>query len=1308
MDWKAGKTETTQASCADKAPPRIGFLSTWNQRCGLAAYAKLLMSQFDEREVVIFAESGQPLTSADEAFVVRCWARHDDEGVPREYSELESAIEKAEIGILHINCQPNFFSQPNFVRLLTRVRERGIKVIAQLHCLYTLNGGTHALLTNSDKVIVHSPESRMEAIACGASPDIVEVVPLGVAVRSPEPAETKLSLRQKLGLPPHEHLIVSFGFIQPHKGLESVIHSVMHLRKRGIAAHGVIVGRTRNDSLRGSEYLEKLKTLAETVGNGTHITFVTEFVPDEHVQEYLAAADLVMLDYRSQYIESSLACSLAVGSGAVVAASIAPAMLSFGDAVWHMTDGYKPGLSAEIILTNETLQNELKKNARAYCERHSWKNIAVALSHIYSSIGFSLMPKHERETDTKKESPVTTMYTPKKALKPLRILMQNRTATFSARGGDTVVLEHLRDGLTARGCNVTVDLTGHADTRNYDLVHLFNFATPDITRERAEAAVKAGVPYVVTTLYEEVPEFHNQSQAMATRLKEYVARNQDKDFWEKYKINLSLVPRAARFDNDWVAAHAAALFANGESEKKAIERDYPRAKSPVVIPLGHEVGAQMGPEAFIKEYGITDFVLCVGRFESRKNQLMLLKALENSDLTVVFASGGFTYQPDYTEAIRSFKRKGRTIVLDRLSPEMLSSAYAACRVHVLASWFELPGLVSLEAAAHGKNVVATRTGTTADYLGSSAFYCLPWDEDSIEAAVMAAYYAPAKSGLREIAGRCTWNATIDQTLSAYESVLGIKGSQDTSSHVATSTTSPMPVYDLSADSTDLEDSIERGEMAAKQGDLETAMTLLEKAEAINPASSRTLKALGAVSLAKSDVPKALGYFERALKVAPNEVKILTGRGMCEVLNGQFRAAMPWFEKAVATDPTHLVGINQLLRCGFETGEMDSSERALSRYLSIKPDDVSMRFCLAGCLHRLGKQSQALAEVERVISAQPDDQSAGELKKVIEEALGQQTAQEDVAARPPAPQPTVTSKSLGLGAAEGLNDSLAALSQKISEWKVGGGGAAIVAPERESTTQTQKEAEPPAKRVSPVPPMQPGSGASQASGYIDSKLCIVEDLRRDRKMDEARKAFEAIRSAFGMTPQQEARTKCLTAEFLVVDGKLSEAEEIYDAILATDPNNARAMCGKGALAAESQNWTDARQFFERALAAQPSYDVALAGLGLCEMVGNKGETAFDLFKKAALANPENQRALLGVMQVGYPLKRFGEIESLLSRYLDIHPASTDMLYSFAGVLFAQGKMQQARMEVEKILLFEPQNPKALELRQMIETGVAPTQ
>jgi tetratricopeptide (TPR) repeat protein len=176
---------------------------------------------------------------------------------------------------------------------------------------------------------------------------------------------------------------------------------------------------------------------------------------------------------------------------------------------------------------------------------------------------------------------------------------------------------------------------------------------------------------------------------------------------------------------------------------------------------------------------------------------------------------------------------------------------------------------------------------------------------------------------------------------------------------------------------------------------------------------------------------------------------------------------------------------------------------------------------------------------------------------------------------------------------------------------------------------------------------------------------------------------------------------LRAELLVVDGDLEGAGAIYEAVLAEDATMTRALCGKGALAAESQDWLQAQNYFEKALAIDENCDIAYAGMGLCAMVGGKEERAFELFEIAAVKNPENQRALLGVLQTGYPLKKYNEMERMLASYLKLHPASIDMLYSLAGVLYAQGKVSEAKLEVDKILIFEPEHEHALELQEMIK-------
>lgn len=856
-----------------------------------------------------------------------------------------------------------------------------------------------------------------------------------------------------------------------------------------------------------------------------------------------------------------------------------------------------------------------------------------------------------------------------------RILMQTRPNVFQHRGGDTIVLERLSDGLSQRGHAVTIDIHGQQEPSAFDVVHLFNFATPDLTRRYAECARSAAIPYVVTTLYEDRPLFQYQSHLVAGKLIEYVAGGQRKDsFGVSYQQLLQMEP-CPRFAADDIARHAAALLPNGNGEGNVLRRDYPYTERIMTVPVGSEIGTIHGPELFERVYGERDFVLCVGRLESRKNQLMLLKALEDSPLTVILAGGGFSYQPEYEAAIRAFKRRGKTIILGMIDPQMLSSAYAACKIHVLPSWYELPGLVSLEAAAHGKNIVVTRTGTTADYVGDKAFYCSPWDSDSIESAVTAAYYSPVREGVVEMARSHSWTASIDRVEEVYQAVVTLPESSATNKiFMEQSQQDAMSSGERSMNETMnvLNDIILRGESAAKASDFETADMYLAQAEQMDPQSTRVLKARGAVLLAQMKPVDATAFFDRALEVEPDEPKLLAGRGMCDLLQNKPDAAIDFFERALKIEPDYLVALYQLLECAYGLGEYPRALSALTAYLTSKPDDTDIRFCLAGCLYKSNNREGAERELERIVQVQPDHPGARELRRILER--GSDASQAEISV----PSPHVIAGESGVA----LRESLADLSERVRSWKVGAG-----------------------QKVQQTEPPQPSPSEQRAQDeYVAQAIGCIEDLKRSGDFTAAINQLSQLLGHGGVLPQPYREiAQCLEAEFTVLGGDLEVAGHKYDEILRVNPASARALCGKGALAAEAQDWKIAAQYFSQAIANDSDCDVAFAGLGLCAMTENNTERAFEFFQTATEKNPENHRALLGLLQTGYPLKRYTEMERMLTAYLDLHPASLDMLYSFAGVLYAQGKVNEARLEIEKILVFEPAHEHALELRGMINSS-----
>jgi len=166
-------------------------------------------------------------------------------------------------------------------------------------------------------------------------------------------------------------------------------------------------------------------------------------------------------------------------------------------------------------------------------------------------------------------------------------------------------------------------------------------------------------------------------------------------------------------------------------------------------------------------------MLQVGRIEPLKNQIATIRALADSDLPLVFVGDVPAAAEAYGKRFRELAaRRGNVVVLSSVTHDELPAIYARAKVHVLPSFGETTGLVSLEAAMFGCNVVSTDQGPTREYLGPWAWYCSPTHVGSIRRAIMAAFASPPRPQLRErILRHFTWRETARRTLAAYERML---------------------------------------------------------------------------------------------------------------------------------------------------------------------------------------------------------------------------------------------------------------------------------------------------------------------------------------------------------------------------------------------------------------------------------------------------------------------------------------------------------------------------------------------------------
>jgi glycosyltransferase involved in cell wall biosynthesis len=152
-----------------------------------------------------------------------------------------------------------------------------------------------------------------------------------------------------------------------------------------------------------------------------------------------------------------------------------------------------------------------------------------------------------------------------------------------------------------------------------------------------------------------------------------------------------------------------------------------------------------------------DFVLHVSAFtQERKNVLRLSQAAAELGFPLVVA-GRTTTGPILDELKRRIGQGQRIILLGFIDEATKVALYSLCRVFCLPSHHEGTGLVAVEAASYGANLVITRNGGPPDYFLDMAEYVDPFDVADIRRGLAAAWERPKNDRLKNhLMGTLTW------------------------------------------------------------------------------------------------------------------------------------------------------------------------------------------------------------------------------------------------------------------------------------------------------------------------------------------------------------------------------------------------------------------------------------------------------------------------------------------------------------------------------------------------------------------------
>ena len=186
---------------------------------------------------------------------------------------------------------------PAFFTSLMLAKIRGQKIVITVHNILPHENmrigkiTTQCLLDLADCIVLHS-ESNEKALLASyriKKTTKVKVIPHGL-LSPPMNGWNKEKARKDIGLGSSDKVVLFFGNIRPYKGLDVLIDAMGQVAKANPKAVLLIAGKPWKD---WTEYQNRIEN------NGIQdVTKVFKgFIPDEEVQKYFLAADLVVLPY---------------------------------------------------------------------------------------------------------------------------------------------------------------------------------------------------------------------------------------------------------------------------------------------------------------------------------------------------------------------------------------------------------------------------------------------------------------------------------------------------------------------------------------------------------------------------------------------------------------------------------------------------------------------------------------------------------------------------------------------------------------------------------------------------------------------------------------------------------------------------------------------------------------------------------------------------------------------------------------------------------------------------------------------------
>jgi D-inositol-3-phosphate glycosyltransferase len=239
-------------------------------------------------------------------------------------------------------------------------------------------------------IFVHTEMMKHELMRqFGVRESIVSVIPFGINNSVPNTGLTPSQAKQRLGVGEDERTILFFGLIRPYKGLEYLAAAFLQLAATRREYRLIIAGQPMKWI---KKYWDQIQATINRHASRGQVIQRIQFIPDEEIELYFKAADVLVLPYTQIYQSGVLLLAYSFGLP-VIASDVG----SLRHDIIEGKTGYLclPCDAADLANTIETYfesdlfkaldrrRLEIRDYARA---RHSWNLVGKMIRDVYAQL----------------------------------------------------------------------------------------------------------------------------------------------------------------------------------------------------------------------------------------------------------------------------------------------------------------------------------------------------------------------------------------------------------------------------------------------------------------------------------------------------------------------------------------------------------------------------------------------------------------------------------------------------------------------------------------------------------------------------------------------------------------------------------------------------------------------------------------------------------------------------------------------------------------------------------------------------------